>query len=289
MSDIAEEFGISDATVLTICKNMGVRQFRAPADRSNVPKITGTDHHAWHGDEEAARIVSERTPGFEYVGGYTGTDGYADIKCKTCGEIIKRSWVTIRHGTATCPTCEHARALERQAQKKAEAKAATAERERIRKEQAETARLAKIKPVLRVVCAECGQTFETTNKNRVCCSPECTKHHQNRKADRRLGKFGQKGNGITLAKLYRRDYGTCYICGRTCDLNDKITDERGTIICGDTYPSIEHVIPLSLGGPNTWDNVRLACRGCNTKKNKQSDIKICADGRLAINFNPLPG
>ena len=167
---------------------------------------------------------------------------------------------------------------------KAKAKAATAERERIRKEHAEAARLAKIKPVLRVVCAECGQTFETTDSQRVYCSLECRKRRINRKSDQRLSKYGQKENGITLAKLYRRDRGICYICGRTCDLNDKITDERGTIICGSAYPSIEHVIPLSLGGPNTWDNVRLACRGCNTKKNRQSDIKICADGRLAINI-----
>lgn len=238
----------------------------------------------WHDETAVAAIIAERIPGFEYVGEYTGTDGYADIRCKTCGEIIKRSWVTIRHGSATCPTCEHARALERQAQKKAEAKAATAERERIRKEQAETARLAKIKPVLRVVCAECGKTFETKNKRRVCCSPECTKHRQNRKTDRRLKKYGQKENGITLAKLYRRDRGICYICGRSCNWDDKTTDERGTIICGNTYPSIEHVIPLSLGGPNTWDNVKLACRACNNAKNKSSNVKIYDDGRLAINF-----
>lgn len=49
----------------------------------------------WHDETAVAAIIAERIPGFEYVGGYTGTDGYADIRCKTCGEIIKRSWATI--------------------------------------------------------------------------------------------------------------------------------------------------------------------------------------------------
>lgn len=29
------------------------------------------------------------------------------------------------------------------------------------------------------------------------------------------------------------------------------------------YPTLEHVIPLSLGGPDVWANWRLACRRCN--------------------------
>lgn len=292
MSEIAAEFGIAETTVSHICKAKGCRQFRAPADRSNVPKITGSDHHGWHGDEEAARIVSERIPDFEYVGGYTGTDGYADIRCKTCGEIIKRSWVTIRHGKATCDICEARRIEKAKQERETKRIAAAEEKERIRKEKAaEKQRLAEERERNKQerICSVCGQVFKTNRLNQLCCSPECSKRRQYKTHDKRLSKYGQKSNGITLAKLYRRDRGICYICGRTCDLNDKITDERGTVICGDTYPSIEHVIPLSLGGPNTWDNVRLACRGCNTAKNKRSDIKICADGRLAINFYPLPG
>lgn len=284
MSELAEMFDLAEKYVGQICKQMGARKFRCPAVNPKINPLHGSDHQNWHDDPDVAKIIAERIPTFEYAGNYTGSDGYADIRCKTCGEIIKRSWVSIRHGTATCPTCEHARALERQAQKKAEAKAATAERERIRKEQAEIIRLAKIKPVLRIVCVECGQTFETTDGKRVCCSPECSKHRQNRKADRRLKRYGQKENGITLTRLYNRDKGICYLCGRTCDWNDKTTNENGTIICGDNYPSIEHVIPLSLGGPNEWDNVRLACRGCNNAKRAHSDVKICANGQLALNF-----
>lgn len=240
-----------------------------------------------HSEAEIDAIVSERLPGFEYVGGYTGSDGFADIRCLACGLIFKRSFVSIRHGKGRCPACYEkelfAKNGEREA-RKAEEKAAAAERERIRREEAERRRLEKLAPKYRRVCVECGKQFETNKARKVCCSPECTKHRQNRHKDRRLKQYGQKENGITLRRLYKRDAGVCYLCGRTCDWNDKTTDENGTIICGETYPSIEHVIPLSLGGPNDWDNVRLACRGCNTAKRDASDVKMYADGRLAINL-----
>jgi len=40
--------------------------------------------------------------------------------------------------------------------------------------------------------------------------------------------------------------------------------------CGGRFPahqlSLDHVIPRSLGGPTTWENVVCACMKCNTKK-----------------------
>lgn len=284
MSELAEMFDLTEIYVGQICKQMGARVFKAPPDFSNVKRPSGRDHNRWHEDNEVATIIGEKLPGWEYAGNYTGTDGTADIKCRTCGAVVTRSWGAIRHGSVKCRICERRQTEERQAKREAQRQAEAAERERIRKEQTEIRRLAKIKPALRIVCAECGQTFETTDSKRVYCSPECYKHRQNRKTDRRLKRYGQKENGITLRRLYKRDAGVCYLCGRTCDWNDKTTDENGTIICGDNYPSIEHVIPLSLGGPNDWENVRLACRGCNNAKHTHSDVKICANGQLALNF-----
>jgi 5-methylcytosine-specific restriction endonuclease McrA len=34
----------------------------------------------------------------------------------------------------------------------------------------------------------------------------------------------------------------------------------------DEYGSIDHVLPVSKGGTHTWNNVRLAHRGCNMAK-----------------------
>ena len=76
---------------------------------------------------------------------------------------------------------------------------------------------------------------------------------------------GDHDNDITLEKLYKRDGGKCYLCGIICDWNDGI-DKDGTFVAGQMYPSIDHVFPLSKGGHHTWENVKLACRGCNSRK-----------------------
>lgn len=284
MSELAEMFDLTEIYVGQICKQMGARVFKAPPDFSNVKRPSGRDHNRWHEDNEVATIIGEKLPGWEYAGNYTGTDGTADIKCRTCGAVVTRSWGAIRHGSVKCRICERRQTEERQAKREAQRQAEAAERERIRREEAEQRQAKKAKPKPLVVCVECGKTFEAPSVQYKTCSPECRRRHANTKPDRRLKKYGQQSNGITLRRLYKRDAGVCYLCGRTCDWNDKTTDENGTIICGNTYPSIEHVIPLSLGGPNDWDNVRLACRGCNTAKRAASDVKIYADGRLAINL-----
>ena len=72
-------------------------------------------------------------------------------------------------------------------------------------------------------------------------------------------------NDISLEKLFKRDHGTCYLCGMVCDWLDG-EDRNGMFVAGVHYPSIDHVVPVAKGGTHTWDNVKLACRGCNTKK-----------------------
>jgi 5-methylcytosine-specific restriction endonuclease McrA len=42
--------------------------------------------------------------------------------------------------------------------------------------------------------------------------------------------------------------------------------------CGERADSIDHVLPRSRGGPNTWENVAAACRPCNmTKRDRTPD------------------
>ena len=75
-------------------------------------------------------------------------------------------------------------------------------------------------------------------------------------------------NDITVRGLYLRDGGRCYLCGGLCDWTD-FTEIDGTIICGNRYPSIDHVMPLSKGGLHSWDNVKLAHRKFNSLKKDQ--------------------
>jgi|TARA_B110000240_G_scaffold192515_1_gene236806 5-methylcytosine-specific restriction endonuclease McrA len=46
-------------------------------------------------------------------------------------------------------------------------------------------------------------------------------------------------------------------------------DNYSCVYCGDNYRrdlTIDHVIPQSKGGKNTWDNLVTACFKCNNKK-----------------------
>lgn len=56
---------------------------------------------------------------------------------------------------------------------------------------------------------------------------------------------------FTLDEIYQRDHGICYLCGKEVDHASRTMD---------------HVIPVVLGGPHTRANVRLACRSCNSRK-----------------------
>lgn len=113
-------------------------------------------------------------------------------------------------------------------------------------------------------CKWCGRIFSTTDSRRIYCSAFCSKKYENHikqvKKDNRLklAKRNGKYEDITLAILYKRDHGKCYICGKHLILNDKYNRPDA--------PTIEHVVPICKGGTHTWDNVRLACRACNNAK-----------------------
>ena len=79
------------------------------------------------------------------------------------------------------------------------------------------------------------------------------------------GAAGVIDRDITLQKLFERDGGVCYLCGRPCDFND-VEIRDGVPIYGHDYPSIDHVVPASRGGLHSWKNVKLSHIVCNIKK-----------------------
>lgn len=56
---------------------------------------------------------------------------------------------------------------------------------------------------------------------------------------------------FTLDEIYERDGHVCHLCRKEVDRRDATMD---------------HVIPVTRGGPHTRANVKLAHRGCNTRK-----------------------
>ena len=61
-----------------------------------------------------------------------------------------------------------------------------------------------------------------------------------------------RSNYPTRALLYKRDDNECQYCGSKENL------------------TIDHVIPRSKGGQNTWDNLVTCCVTCNLKKANKS-------------------
>lgn len=119
-------------------------------------------------------------------------------------------------------------------------------------------------------CKICGSLFYCLDaETRQTCSTKCSEEYKRLKykehKDKRLNKHNIVDTDISLEKLYKRDQGVCYLCGGICEWSDHVMRD-GIKICGNRYPSIDHVTPLARGGKHQWENVRLAHLKCNVDK-----------------------
>ena len=229
-------------------------------------------------DEETVADYVERS-GFDYVGGYTMAKKPITVRCRECGRTFERQFHIFRdvvNGTwgvgNECPLCRKDQTEQNRTQRKEQAEHDAQERKRIKAErQSRTVNDELAKRLAIHVCKNCGKEFcqvVTGYNSSQYCSESCqVRWNGRRQRDKRVKRMttGDHDNDITLEKLYKRDGGKCYLCGIICDWNDGI-DKDGTFVAGQMYPSIDHVFPLSKGGHHTWENVKLACRGCNSRK-----------------------
>lgn len=71
---------------------------------------------------------------------------------------------------------------------------------------------------------------------------------------------------VDRAALLERDFLICGICDEPVDPDLKYPDRMS--------PSVDHVIPRSLGGSDDFDNLQLAHLACNVMKRDRVDFKI---------------
>jgi len=56
-------------------------------------------------------------------------------------------------------------------------------------------------------------------------------------------------------RMFKGQGGLCYLCGKLMSWDSVLE-----------YPTVDHLIPRSLGGHDGTQNVALACLGCNQAK-----------------------
>jgi 5-methylcytosine-specific restriction endonuclease McrA len=75
---------------------------------------------------------------------------------------------------------------------------------------------------------------------------------------RRVLARSAEADKFARADIFERDGWACQICGLHLDPSVKFPSNDS--------PSIDHIIPIALGGTHTLDNVQAACMGCNRRK-----------------------
>lgn len=136
-------------------------------------------------------------------------------------------------------------------------------------------------PLVARLCAlpECGQRFQPRRESERCCSERHGKLLYNRESradgrqkpppwtdarrDRYHRRRAQKkqtssGDPVLLAEIAERDEWRCHLC--------RVDVDSSLLWPNPLSPSLDHVVPLSLGGPHTPENVRLAHLSCNSAK-----------------------
>lgn len=219
--------------------------------------------------------VSAFSARFEYIG---NSKDFLYLICKDCGTAMRKSKVSLKpshRGVLCCPNCDVAVVKARQRARQHE-KAESWNNYLAYLEQCRQAREQKAKERVRtLVCQRCGAAFASTNNNRKYCSKLCARRQgdSNKEHSRRAAVNGHGRDVISLPRLAKRDGNKCWICNSKVDWQDYHIMGKGTFVAGDKYPSIDHVFPLAKGGTHTWDNVKLAHRGCNSRKSAALTIE----------------
>lgn len=115
-------------------------------------------------------------------------------------------------------------------------------------------------------CAICGTQFVKRNKQR-CCSIECRKELVARSGyleRRRALERGATVEKFARAEIFERDGWICHLCGGLIDRDARPRSSKA--------PSLDHVIPLSLGGEHSRANTKAAHFGCNARKGNRTGM-----------------
>jgi 5-methylcytosine-specific restriction endonuclease McrA len=114
-------------------------------------------------------------------------------------------------------------------------------------------------------CRFCDAGIAATNTNgrgRSVCDA-CGLHRGDFKSRARL--YGVPYTEVSRRSVFERDGWRCQLCGLKVLMKGKRC--RKTRRLHPRTASLDHIIPMSKGGPHTELNVQCACLACNVRKN----------------------
>lgn len=262
--EISERLNVPKGIVQRVCNTNGFSYSRE--EQSKVAHKWSVNNQTKYYDSSVEKIKNRIPDYMEYIGGYDGSAGYVTIRCKDCGAEFERSVQAIRKKQVKyCPVCRERETKKNREEREQIRNAKRIERETAHEERLKQAEAERKEKTVEKTCVVCGRTFETVKQRAKCCSEECSRRYASHHRDRRIPKDKRISYGINAKSLFKRDDGTCWICGGKCNLNDYVIRD-GAFIAGDWYPSVDHVIAICDGGEDSWNNVKLAHRICNTRR-----------------------
>lgn len=130
-------------------------------------------------------------------------------------------------------------------------------------------------------CAECGNQFLRGGKSgnhsdQIFCSERCRRNSARRDAKaRRRAKCGQYDGmeqRIRFSDVWDRTGGRCHVCGGLCARHPERFELK---------PTIDHIVPLSMGGTHLIDNAGIAHFVCNSFKGSQTMNESIREASIA--------
>lgn len=119
-------------------------------------------------------------------------------------------------------------------------------------------------PVHYLNCSVCKTLMAAPNADKTYCSKGCQRQAR---SNERVGAIRNR--------VFARDDNLCQLCGNPTDADDFTEklgrDGRMAFLAGPLYPTVDHIVPQSLGGGHEMHNLRTAHFKCNTERGAGSE------------------